>query len=133
MKEKIKYIIEFDFQASPELIYKYFATSAGLSEWFAKDVIAERDKFKFIWEDGEEEAILLRKKPNKSARFRWINDDDDPDDENHYFEFDIQINEMTKDVSLVIEDFAEEDELEEAKMLWEKLIADLKRILGVNT
>ena len=42
----------------------------------------------------------------------------------------IQVDEITKDVSLIVTDFTEEDELEEAKMLWDNQIADLKHVLG---
>jgi len=42
----------------------------------------------------------------------------------------IVVDELTKDVSLVITDFAEEDEIDEAKMLWESQISDLKQVLG---
>ncbi len=34
-------------------------------------------------------------------------------------------DEITKDVSIVISDFADEDELEENKLLWENQISDL--------
>ena len=37
---------------------------------------------------------------------------------------------LTKDVSLMVTDFSEEDEVEESKMLWESQIADLKQVLG---
>ena len=37
---------------------------------------------------------------------------------------------ITKDVSLMVTDFSEEDEVEESKMLWESQIADLKQVLG---
>ncbi|TYA62909.1 START-like domain-containing protein, partial [Seonamhaeicola marinus] len=47
-----------------------------------------------------------------------------------YFEIRIQVDEITKDVSLMITDFAEEDEIDEAKMLWENQISDLKHVLG---
>ena len=30
----------------------------------------------------------------------------------------------------MITDFAEEDEIEEAKMLWDNMISDLKHVLG---
>ena len=39
-------------------------------------------------------------------------------------------DEITKDVSLIVTDFAEEDEMEESKMLWTNQISDLKKILG---
>ena len=35
-----------------------------------------------------------------------------------------------KDVSLMIIDFADDDEVDEAKMLWENQISDLKQVLG---
>ena len=48
-----------------------------------------------------------------------------------YFEFSIQIDEMTSDVSLIITDYAEdEDEKEEQIMLWEQQIENLKRAIG---
>ena len=39
-------------------------------------------------------------------------------------------DEITKDVSIVISDFAHEDELDESKLLWENQISDLKHVLG---
>ena len=41
-----------------------------------------------------------------------------------------RVDELTKDVSLMITDFSDEDEVEESKMLWESQIADLKQVLG---
>ena len=52
------------------------------------------------------------------------------DEEKNHFEFKIQVDALTKDVSLIITDFAEKDEIEESKMLWEKQIA--VRILNSN-
>ena len=40
------------------------------------------------------------------------------------------MDEITKDVSLMVTDFAEEDEVDEGKMLWENMISNLKQILG---
>ena len=47
-----------------------------------------------------------------------------------YFEIRIQVDGITKDVSLMITDFAEDDEVEETKMLWDNQISDLKQVLG---
>ncbi|RCL71881.1 MAG: SRPBCC domain-containing protein [Flavobacteriales bacterium] len=125
---KIKFELEFVIQASPQLLYQYMHTPSGLSEWFADNVNARTEKYSFIWDDSEEEALLLRKKPNEFVRFRWLNGDDDQDD--CYFEMQIVVDEITKDVSIVVIDFAEEDEVEETKMLWESQIGDLKQVLG---
>jgi len=40
------------------------------------------------------------------------------------------MDEITKDVSLIVTDFSDEEEIEEAKLLWDSLISDLKQVLG---
>ncbi len=125
---KTKFELEFVIQASPQLLYQYMHTPSGLSEWFADNVNARTEKYSFYWDDSEEEALLLRKKPNEFVRFRWLNGEEDQDD--CYFEMRIVVDEITKDVSIVVTDFSDEDELEETKMLWESQIGDLKKVLG---
>jgi len=125
MNDKIKFEIEYVIQSSPQLLYQYLATPSGLSEWFADNVNSRGEKFIFIWDGAEEEAKLLKKKTDEFVRFAWYENDDDS-----YFEMKIIVDEITKDVSLFITDFAEDDELEEAKMLWGNQISDLKQVLG---
>ena len=125
MSDKIKFEIEFVIQSSPQLLYPYLATPSGLSEWFADNVNSRGELFSFIWDGSTEEAKLLKRKSNEFVKFAWEENDDDS-----YFEMKIIVDEITKDVSLFITDFAEEDELEEAKMLWENQISDLKQVLG---
>ena len=109
MSIKKSFSIEYDFHASPQLLFQYLSTPSGLSEWF---------------------ALLLQKKNNDKVKFQWQNDEED--DGEYYFEFKIQVDEITKDVSLIVTDFAEEDELEESKMLWDNLVSDLKQVLGAS-
>lgn len=127
MDEKVKFEIEFTIQASPQLIYQYISTPSGLSEWFSDNVNSRGEFFTFIWDDSQEKAKLISKKTGERIKFRWITDEDD---QTSYFEIKIQVDEITKDVSLIITDFAEEDEVEEAKMLWENQISSLKQVLG---
>ena len=127
MEDKIKFEIEFTIQASPQLIYQYISTPSGLSEWFSDNVNSRGEFFTFIWDDSEEKAKLISKKTGERIKFRWVNDDED---QTSFFEIKIQVDEITKDVSLIITDFAEEDEVDEAKMLWENQISSLKQVLG---
>lgn len=125
---KIQFELEFVVQASPQLLYQYLFTPSGLSEWFADNVNSRSDKYQFFWDDSEEEALLLKKKTNEFVRFRWLNDEDDQDE--YFFEMRIQVDEITKDVSLIVTDFCDEDEEEDAKLLWDNQISDLKQVLG---
>jgi len=128
MDDKEKYEMEFVIQASPSLIYQYISTPSGLSEWFADNVNSRGELFTFIWDGSEEQAKLLTKKSGERVKFRWISDEEDG--ASYFFEIRIQVDEITKDVSLMITDFAEEDEIEEGKMLWDNQISSLKQVLG---
>lgn len=129
MEEKTKFEIEFPIHASPQLLYQYISTPSGLSEWFADNVNSRGELFVFIWDDTEERAKLLTKKSGERVKFKWINDEED-EKNSCYFEIRIQVDEITKDVSLMVTDFSEDDEIDEAKMLWENQISDLKHVLG---
>lgn len=126
MSDKVKYEIEFPIQSSPQLLFQYLSTPSGLSEWFADNVNSRGEFFTFIWDGSEEVAKLLGKKSNERIRFQW----EDDEDTSYYFEMKIVVDEITKDVSLIVVDHSEEDELEEAKMLWDNQIGSLKQVLG---
>jgi len=127
MSEKVKYELEFPIQVSPSLLYQYISTPSGLSEWYADNVNSRGEIFTFIWEGSEEQAKLITKKTEDKIKLQWLDDEDT----SYYFELRIQVDAITKDVSLMITDFAEdEDEVEEGKMLWENMVSELKHILG---
>tara|TARA_B100000767_G_scaffold85811_1_gene82493 strand:+ start:1248 stop:1634 length:387 start_codon:yes stop_codon:yes gene_type:complete len=126
MSDKIKFELEFPIQASSQLLFQYISTPSGLSEWFADNVNSRGELFTFIWDDSEEQAKLLTKKNGERIKFKWVDDEDDKS----YFEIRIQVDGITKDVSLMVTDFSDEDEVEETKMLWENQISDLKKVLG---
>lgn len=126
MSDKLKFEMEFPIQVSPSLLYQYISTPSGMSEWYADNVNSRGEFFTFIWEGSEEQAKLLGKKSGERIKFKWMADEGT----DYYFELRIQVDDITKDVSLMITDFAEEDEIEEGKMLWENMISDLKQVLG---
>jgi uncharacterized protein YndB with AHSA1/START domain len=128
MEVKVKYEIEFPIMSSPQLLYQYISTPSGLSEWFADNVNSRGELFTFIWDDSEEKAKLMSKKTDERVKFKWLNEDNTETD--YFFEIKLMVDEITKDVSIVIVDFADEDEVEESKSLWENQISDLKHVLG---
>ena len=125
MSHLTKYTLEFPIHSSVNILYKRLSTASGLSEWFADNVNSRGELFTFIWDGAEEQAKLLRKKSGELVKFKWIEGEEDT-----FFEIKIVVDEITKDVSLMITDFTDEDEVEEAKMLWENQISDLKQVLG---
>lgn len=126
--DKIKYELEFPLRASPKMLFPFLSTPSGLSEWFCDDVNSRSEVFTFFWDGSEEVAKLLKKKQDKLVRFRWENDAEEGLDT--YFEFRIEVDALTNDTSIIVTDFAEEDEMEEAKQLWDSQIHELQHIIG---
>ena len=125
--EKIQFQLEFTINTSSKLLYTRISTPGGLAEWFADDVRLKSKNFTFFWDGSEQTAELISKKTNEYVRFHWIDDEED----DSFFEFKINKDELTNDVALIVTDFAEEDELEESKDLWEQQISELKRAMGL--
>jgi len=83
--------------------------------------------FTFEWDGTVEEAELITKRAEDRVRWKWLESEDDES----YFEIKIQVDALTKDVSLIITDFADdEDDVDEAKQLWENQIDELKQTIG---
>lgn len=124
---KIKFELEVPVHASPSMLYNKFATPSGLEEWFADRVNSRGKQITFIWDDSEEEAKVLTTKKDERVKYKWVESEGDES----YFEFKIQVDPLTKDVSVIITDFAEDEEsAEEAKQLWESQLDELKHAIG---
>ncbi len=127
MSHLAKYTLEFPINSSVNILYNRLSTSSGLSEWFADDVIINDKIFTFFWDGSNQKAKLLKLKMNRFIRFKWEENNTKED----YFEFLIQVDEMTSDVSLMITDFAEDkQDQKEQTELWSKQISILKRAIG---
>ncbi|WP_310556362.1 START-like domain-containing protein [Flavobacterium sp.] len=128
MDHKVRYELEFPINSSPQLLYQYISTPSGLQEWFADNVNSRGEFYTFIWNDSQEKARLYSKKSGEKIKFKWM--DEDNKDTEYYFEMRILVDEITKDVSLMVVDYAEEDDIEESKLLWENQVSDLKHVIG---
>ncbi len=120
-KEKLE--LEYVINCSPKVLYNRLSSASGLAEWFADDVAVNGKRYTFVWDGNEQVAVLAFRKENLIVRFDWVDDET-------YFEFKITRDELTGDVSLLITDFAEKDEMNETRSLWDSQITTLKHVLG---
>lgn len=125
---KGKFELEYVVRTSAGILYELLTTPSGLSEWFADDVNIRDGIFTFFWDGSEQKAKLIGFKEEKYVRLQWL---DKP--EGTYFEFRIERDELTGDISLMIVDFAEEssDQLT-SKLLWDSQVNKLLNVLGSN-
>jgi hypothetical protein len=125
---KLKFELEYNLNCSPKVLFSRLCTPEGLGEWFADQVNVDGDLFSFYWNSSESKARLAALKENKLVRFEWVGIEKDED---YYFEFRINVEELTGDLALMITDFADADEKDDAIYLWDSQINDLKRVLGI--
>ncbi len=109
------------------MIWNFIGTEHGLSAWFADKVQIEGKSFNFYW--GKEEhrsATLIAQRNGVYVRLRW-----DDEETQAFFEMRITYNEMVREHILEIIDFAEKDEINDIKGLWDSQIEYLKRQSGM--
>ena len=124
--DKVKLELEYIINTSPTILFNCLSTPSGLSEWFADDVNIKNDRYTFFWDGSEETAIIKTTKKSESVKFQW----EDDEGEDYFFEMTIKIDDLTKDVALLITDFTEEGEEDEAKLLWDNNVVKLKQAIG---
>jgi uncharacterized protein YndB with AHSA1/START domain len=118
-------VLEYTLNSSPKVLFPRLSTPGGLSEWFADDVNLKGNTYFFIWEGIEQRAEMVQKKENRYIRFKWLDEDEDS-----YFEFRINVDELTGDVALVIVDTIDEEDEADEIVLWDSQISELKHVLG---
>ena len=125
---KVKFTMEFVLNScSHSVLWKAISIPSELSNWFADDVNLKGEKWVFEWDGAKQEAVRLSCRDMKLVKFRW-----DEDTTDCFFELKIDEDALTGDVTLVVTDFAEAGDVEDAKMLWEEQVRMLGHYLGIS-
>ena len=124
--DKVRIDLEYIIKTSPTILFNCLSTPSGLSEWFSDDVNIKDDRYTFFWDGSEETAILKTVRKSESVKFQW----EDDEGEDYFFEMTIRIDDLTKDVALLVTDFADEGEEDEIQLMWDNNIDNLKKAIG---
>lgn len=125
MSKKVQYELEYPVRCSPSILYGFLSTPAGLQEWFADKVDFRDNVFFFSWNGSTEEAEVLEQEDEEFIRLRWLHAP-----QGEFFEFRIQISEVTNETILVVRDFAEKKEIADQSQLWDYQVKDLFHRIG---
>ena len=125
-REKIR--LEYLLNAtSKNILWSAISTPTGLEDWFADRVVSNDKIVGFHWGKTERrDAEIIAIRAYSFIRFRWLDDENERD----YFEIKMNFNELTNVFVLEITDFAEPDEVEDMKELWESQVVKLRRTCG---
>jgi len=121
-----RFELEYVVHASAQILFEFLTSPSGLSEWFCDDVNIRNGIYSFKWEENEQNARVVKLVDEKLVRFQWVDKHD-----NSYFEFRIERDDLTNDISLIIVDFAETaDERASSALLWNSQVDKLLHVLG---
>jgi len=131
--EKQKIHLEYELQSnSVNIIWSLISTYSGLQQWIADYVEEDGECFVFTWGEKDKEhetrkAIVIEFERLRRIRFRW----EDETDENAYWEIKITKSDLTNDYIMEITDYAEADEVDYMRDIWEQNYEELHRNTGL--
>ena len=123
--KRVSFDLEFIFRASPAILYRFLTAPDCLIRWFCETIDIEEDVYTFGWEGSEEIAELVDDIEEERLRFIWEEADD-----GEYLEFRMYKSPVTGETILEITDFADEDEVDDQKSLWESQVTVLRQETG---
>jgi len=121
-----KYELEYIIHTSTPILFEFLTTPSGLSEWFCDDVNIRDNVYSFQWDENLQNARLIKFIEESVVRYQWLDKND-----NTYFEFRIERDDLTNDISLIVADFADTPEDKHSStLLWNSQIDKLLSVLG---
>ena len=131
MGKKQLFTVDFEFHASPRILFPYVHTASGLSEWFAANVDINPEKiFLFRWENETRKAVLESWRMNVYAKFQFLPETAEDQSDPAWFEIRLDTDEITQLTYFRVRDYSDFDDLDELHDLWEGLIEKLKTVVG---
>ena len=119
---------------SPAIIWEQISSAHGLERWFADHVSEEDGVFTFTWgepwtEQDVRQAHVVEAVKFDHIRLKWDYEDDEDDES--YWEMRIEKSDLTHNLNLMITDFADDDDADGLKILWESCLDRLHRASGL--
>ena len=121
-REKLK--LEYEFRASPTILWDFLTNPSNLAQWFADHCDVTGDKFSFFWDGYEEVAIAEERDQDEYLKWVW---EDDPE---KMIEFKIRKADISGATILTIIENVEKADFEEQTLLWDEQISTLKMKCG---
>jgi len=126
-----KLMYEFEINAPASLLYSYLTVPKSMKQWFADDVIEDKDgTINFKWDKEDHIAKMALHKVNQYVRYDFLYPKELDKSEAPFIEFKIEVNELTQTSFVKITDYYMEESEQDAAELWKNLITDLKDVIG---
>ena len=128
--EKKKIIFERELHArSEKTIWPLISTPEGLAKWIADEVTRDGESLQFTWgvdwrHHEERTAVVTQEVP--PIHFGWMWEDED-----FSVEMEIKRSDITGDYILIVTDYAEKDDEDWLRAVWESNFERLHSTTGL--
>jgi len=119
---------------SPRIVWELISNAAGLQKWLADKVTEEDGTLTFTWghpwtERDTKQSRILDIERNDHIRMLWDYHEDTPE---AYWEIRIEQSDLTGQLSLLITDFASDDDEEsDLRGIWDDNLERLHQVSGL--
>ena len=116
---------------SPNIVWEQISSAHGLERWMADHVTEENGVFTFTWgepwtDQDIRRALLVEYVKYDHIKLQWEEEDDDS-----FWEMRIGKSDLTHHLDLLITDFADDDDADGLRILWESNLERLHRASGL--
>ena len=116
---------------SPNIVWEQISSAHGLERWMADHVTEEDGVFTFTWgepwtDHDVRKAFLVEYVKYDHIKLQWEEEDDDS-----FWEMRIGKSDLTHHLDLLITDFADDDDADGLRILWESNLERLHRASGL--
>ena len=116
---------------SPNIVWEQISSAHGLERWMADHVTEEDGVFTFTWgepwtDQDVRKALLVEYVKYDHIKLQWEEEDDDS-----FWEMRIGKSDLTHHLNLLITDFADDDDADGLRILWEINLERLHRASGL--
>ena len=116
---------------SPNIVWEQISSAHGLERWIADHVTEEDGVFTFTWgepwtDQDVRRASLVEYVKYDHIKLQWEEEDDDS-----FWEMRIGKSDLTHHLDLLITDFADDDDADGLRILWESNLERLHRASGL--
>ena len=129
---KLRIDIEYPLNTkSPNIVWEQISSAHGLERWIADHVTEEDGVFTFTWgepwtDQDVRRASLVEYVKYDHIKLQWEEEDDDS-----FWEMRIGKSDLTHHLDLLITDFADDDDADGLRILWESNLERLHRASGL--
>ena len=118
---------------STRLVWDMISNAAGLQKWLADQVVEDEESMTFTWghpwtERDTKTSQILECNKYSHIRMKWDYQEEDPQ---AFWEIRLEPSELTGQLNMLITDYADADDIEDLRGIWDENLDRLHRVSGL--